>query len=313
MQLIAWMEGHPLLRTILAELERNNESANETIDTIVNDCRHHVRGIYTPPKYNATTSELHSATCLAIISRVSGLSDMSAEKIEFFIRSLGEFLTCNDRIEFGEAVKIIRDVAVDGLYEFLDEHLDERNAIYFLLIKYKQRSEWFRKLRLRGIAENGLEGRSGERALAIDVQEYVLDQGVEFFVEPASSSGEVDLVLKSSGDRYLIIDAKYLREHEDRSAVVSKLAGGFHQVSRYCTDYSVPDGFLVCFVATKTRLRLELEENDGIPFLAIGGKNVYYIEILIGEEPSASKSGKAQEYEIARAELVSLGSGNWTN
>ena len=231
--------------------------------------------------------------------------DLGESKRNFMLNNFGEYLTGNYHIKIDEAISAIRDVALDGLYEFLDEHLDDRNSIYAILLKYKQRSEWFRKHRLRSHAENGLEGKTGELALALDVQEYVLDQGVEFYVEPASASGEVDLVLKSSEGRFIVVDAKYVKDGSNRSSVCSKLASGFHQVSRYCNDYNVSDGFLINFVADKKRIRLGLDNADGIPYLEVGNRKIYYVEVNIADELSASRSGKAAEIEIHKDELIS--------
>jgi hypothetical protein len=43
---------------------------------------------------------------------------------------LAEYLT-EDHFERAEdAIKPLRDVAIDGLYEYLDEQIDTRNVIY---------------------------------------------------------------------------------------------------------------------------------------------------------------------------------------
>jgi hypothetical protein len=41
-----------------------------------------------------------------------------------------------------EASKSLRDVAIDGVYEYLDEQIDARNVIYSILLKYEQHCEW---------------------------------------------------------------------------------------------------------------------------------------------------------------------------
>jgi hypothetical protein len=46
-------------------------------------------------------------------------------------------------------------MAIDGVYEYLDEQIDTRNVIYSILLKYKQHSEWFHRKRLRAIADEG--------------------------------------------------------------------------------------------------------------------------------------------------------------
>ncbi|MDU0355660.1 hypothetical protein RS130_18825 [Paraglaciecola aquimarina] len=255
--------------------------------------------------YTAETNLKHSSVCWLIVKGIAELENVEPRKQQFVIQCLGEYLNNDAHIKFDDAVSVLRDVAIDGLYEHLDEHLDERNSIYSILIKYKQRSEWFRKNRLRDYAQSGLENKKGEVALAIDVQEYILDQGVEFFVEPASASGEVDLVLKSSEGRYIVVDAKYVKNESSRSSVLNKLASGFHQVARYCNDFDVGEGFLVNFVANTTRIRLGLDTLDSFPYLNVGNKIIYYIEVNIADEPSASKSGKATEIELSKEELIS--------
>lgn len=304
-QLLAWINSHPILSTIVEHLEKIPGDHNEHVDKIIREAPS-VEGSYDPGRYSARTSDEHAALCLKIVQGISKLEKLNQRQLNFTIRCLREYIDGNDSPKFEEALQVLRDVAVDGLYEYLDEQVDTRNAIYSILLKYKQRTEWFRKVRLRFIADNGLEGRQGERALAIDLQEYVLDQGVEFFVEPASISGEADLVLRAPETRYIILDAKYIPESANRSAIRDKLASGFNQVSRYCTDYSEPEGFLVAFNRSSTNVRLELENSDGFPFLTLGGKTIYYLEVDIADLPSASKSGKAAEVVIKADELKYL-------
>ena len=303
-QLIHWIKNHTLLRYVvedLSKIEGEHESRiHQTLTEVPG-----WKGSYDPGTYTAETNIKHSSVCWLIVIGISNMENIELYKQQFVISCLGEYLNGDAQIKFDDAVTVIRDVALDGLYEYLDEHLDERNSIYSILIKYKQRSEWFRKNRLRQYAEDGLEGKKGEVALAIDVQEYILDQGVEFFVEPASASGEVDLVLKSSEGRYIVVDAKYVKNESNRSSVLNKLASGFNQVARYCNDFDVSEGFLVNFVANKTKIRLSLDSHDGFPYLNVGNKVVYYIEVNIADEPSASKSGKATEIELSKGELIS--------
>lgn len=175
----------------------------------------------------------------------------------------------------------------------------------FGLSTRKQHSEWFHQKRLRTIADEGSEGIKGERGLARDPDEYVFNQDVEFIIEPRSSSGEADLILREPGGRYLIIDAKYVHEDSTRSTIRDQMNSGFHQVARYCEDYREPEGFLISFIRTSKRISLELEESDGLRFLKLGGKTIYYLPVQISDEPSASKSGKAEDVTITKEELVS--------
>lgn len=104
-----------------------------------------------------------------------------------------------------------------------------------------------------------------------------------------------------------ILDAKYVPENASRSLIVEKIAAGFHQVYRYCEDFNKPEGFLVCFNRTPKRITLKLEEADGLNYLRIGGRMVYYLAVSISDEPTASRSGRAEDVHIASEELVSAG------
>jgi len=303
-QLIGWITNHRLLKPVITELSEMKGDHVDCISKIISEAPENARGGYDPCKYSVTTNLNHSSVCYNLVKEISELGKLNESQQQFVISCLGEHLNGDIQINFEQAITVLRDVALDGLYEYLDEHLDERNAIYSILTKYKQRSEWFRKSRLRHYAVNGLEGKTGEKALALDVQEYVLDQGVEFFIEPASASGETDLILKSSEGRYIVIDAKYIKDESNRSSIKKKLSDGFHQVARYCNDFNVSEGFLVNFIADSKRLSLDLDILDGLSYLKVGSKIIYYIEINIANEPSASKSGKAEKIELSKEDLI---------
>jgi hypothetical protein len=305
-QLVDWLSNHPIFSALIRQLESGALTDVEQIRALSDGGS--TQGGAAPAslgQYSASTIEEHAAVCWAITRLVSEIAPNNLGTLRHICNEIHNYLTDDDDFaDLDKAVGTIRDVAIDGLYECLDEKLDSRNITYGLLLKYKQRSEWFHRSRLRAVADHGLEGKTGERGLAVDLQEYVFDQQVEFVIEPVSASGETDLVLKDPEGGRLILDDKYIAEDASRSEIVRKLSDGFHQVYRYCDDFNEADGFLVVFVRTTKRLALELEESDGARFLRLGGKNIYYIEVHISDEPSASRSGQAQEIQISRAELI---------
>ena len=255
--------------------------------------------------YNAVNIEQHAVICFTILEVVArSFNKLGNLEESRFLPALGVYLTKNITIEIDDAIREIRDVAFDGLFEYLDERLDSRNVILALLYKYKQRSEWFRRERLRQCAQNGLEGRKGEPALAIDLHEYLLDQSVEFFIEATSAKGEPDIVLRESDGKYVVVDAKYLKENYNSSEIKRKLAEGFHQVFQYCNDFNEPAGYLVVFSESPLRLLIDLEEQDSWRLLRLGGRQIYYVEISIANSPSASKLGRADEVTISKSDLV---------
>jgi hypothetical protein len=301
---LVWLENHPVLFSLVTRLQMLPIESQVQIEKIVAEASA-AQGCLQPGFYSAASVEEHAALCLHITRAAAKTITMEQHTRDYVLCNLAEYLTGQTPENPDEALKPLRDVAVDGIYEYMDEQIDTRNVIYSILLKYKQRSEWFRRARLRVIADEGQEGGKGERGLARDLQEYVFGQHIEFIVEPTSSSGEAHLILREPGGRYLVIDAKYVPVDATRSVIRDQIGAGFHQVARYCEDFREPEGFLVSFIRAPKRISLELEESDGLNFLKIGGKTIYYLAVQISDEPSASKSGKADEVVIAKEELAS--------
>jgi len=247
--------------------------------------------------YIADTVLEHAALSLAVLDRIATSASREVDQ-EDLLREMAIAITGRSW-GIDESLEAIRDVALDGLYEWIDEKIDSRNAVLGLLLKYKQRSEWFGRERLRSLAAGG-----GERSLAVELQQYIFDQGVEFTIEPTSSSGEPDLVLRDTDDSHVIIDAKYIAPGSPPSEYKRKLGHGFHQVARYCHDFNEPVGYLVVFLADNKTPMLPLAVQDGFSFLEVNGKNVYYVPVAIADAPSASRAGRAEEVAISMSDLI---------
>lgn len=306
-QLHGWLSSHPILAGHLHTIRRDAGESTAQATKIAADLAAQPGRLrsYEPGFYTATTLADHAGVCLAMLEAVAAHADSNFT--DFLLCNLGEYLTKNPQMEVEEAITTVRDVALDGLFEYLDEHLDARNVVLALIGKYKQRAEWFRAAALRALAVSDANSRGGERGLALDLYEYLLDQGVEFFVEPVSGSGEPDIVLREPQGRYVVLDAKYLRADDSPSDIKRKLASGFHQVARYCDDFQEPAGHLIVFSDSKRRITVDLAEADGWRYLLLGGRSVYYTEIRIAESPSASKLGKAEEVLVSREDLLTQG------
>jgi hypothetical protein len=309
-QVLSWLENHPILSGILQHLDNVPGEHHQEIQLMRGwknggDSRYWYIAIAKSDRrqedepdfkgYTPKNLEEHASACLEIIRALIAIQNQDFHKI------LAVYLTMN--YKFGEnPYESIKDICIRDLYEYLDEQLDGINAVNGLLRKYKQNAEWFQRQRLQQIKDE-YEGKSGEKALALHLQQYIFDQGVEFVIEPTSASGEVDLLLRDSAGQYTIIDAKYIELNATRSEIVSKIAKGFNQVARYCNDYNQHEGFLAVFVNDDISILVELKENDGFKYFEISGNIIYYIEINMSERLSASKSGKAKQISIAKNEL----------
>ena len=304
-QLLNWIENHPIFSKICGVLKHKYSSINDQLEKIINDTKGNINN-YNPGCHKSQVIEEHAALCYLTIRASASIVDKDINKQRFQLMCFSEFITGNDPGKIEDTLDIIKDIALDGLFEYLDEQIDDRNAIFGLLMKYKQLSEWFNRNDLVKIAEEGFAKKKGELALVSDLQKYIMNQGVEFIIEPTSASGEVDLILRDPDGKHLIVDAKYIKDSHSGTDIKRKLAKGFHQVMKYCEDYNEPEGFLVTFNNTNKRISLNIEEIDGIPFMQLGSKIIYHIFINIKQEPSASKLGIGKELTIEKKELKNV-------
>ena len=83
---------------------------------------------------------------------------------------------------------------------YVDEHLDDQQAILYFLRRYKHRCEWFHAERLRQAVRH--DTHKGEKTLALDLYEYMHDQGIDFHIEPHSTSGIPDFVADQIGSSF---------------------------------------------------------------------------------------------------------------
>jgi hypothetical protein len=315
LHLVEWVQHHPILSAMTAELR----AASDQFDAGIAQAEKVGRGqAHSLDPIRAASLNEHAALCLRVMDSIANAVRQQGNQPRVPGDDEGiphrELLNALAALVYGdftpkedESIERLRDIAVDGVYEFLDEGVDSRNAIMGLLIKYKQRSEWFHRARLRALANEGVERRRpGEESLAVDLQEYVFDQGVEFSIEPTSASGEADLVLRDVDGSHVVLDAKYISAGAPPSVFKDKLARGFHQVARYCNDFHEPAGYLVVFIADEKLPRLPVELSDGFEYITVKGRQVYYIPVIIADAPTASRAGVAQEVPVTLDDLVNV-------
>jgi hypothetical protein len=208
-------------------------------------------------------------------------------------------------------LEMFKDIFVEPLYEYIDEQLDDQRAVLGLLRRYKHHCEWFRRNDLLSISadekarssEPGRKSR-GEKQLALHLYEFLHSQGLSFSIEPASISGEADLVSAQNSDDPLIADIKVFVPQSGKNK--SYLISGFHQVYQYTLDYNESFGYLVIFKTCEEGLAFSYgQQEQSISFVNFNGKTIFFIVIdLFAHEKSASKRGKLRSYVITEQELV---------
>lgn len=210
-----------------------------------------------------------------------------------------------------ECLEFFKDIFIEPLYEYIDEQLDDHRAVLGLLRRYKHHCEWFRRNDLLGIfadektrsSESGKKSR-GEKRLALHLYEFLHSQGLAFSIEPASISGEADLVSAQDSDDPLIADVKVFDPQSGKNKAY--LISGFHQVYQYTLDYNESFGYLVIFKTCEEGLAFSSgQQEQSTSFVTFNGKTIFFIVIdLFAHEKSASKRGKLNSYVITEQELV---------
>src|SRR5579862_739385 len=74
-----------------------------------------------------------------------------------------------------ETLERFRSSYLEPFYEYLDEHLQERDLILSQLVRFKHLAEWFRREELWTVFKGAQ--RDGERRLAFKLYEYLYEQG----------------------------------------------------------------------------------------------------------------------------------------
>ncbi len=144
----------------------------------------------------------------------------------------------------------------------------------------------------------------GESILALQLYQYLHDQGIQFNIESKSASGRIDLISSQSGKDRLLADAKIF--NPERSHDCAYIIKGFRQVYDYMKDYNESFGYLVIFKTCEQDLSITTSyQESSIPFISHNNKTIFLVVIDLFNYPeSASKRGKLKAFEIMPEQFV---------
>jgi hypothetical protein len=203
-----------------------------------------------------------------------------------------------------DALENWKDIFLETFYDYLDEQLDDQRAILALLRRYKHKCEWFNREKLFTLWEQNT--KKGEKLLAMHLYEYLFDQGIDFFIEPASISGEADLVNSQIDEEPLVADVKIFNPLKSKAS--NYICSGFRQVYQYLLDYNESFGYLIIFKTCEEDLKFSLKpKEEFVPFITHNNKSIFLITIdIFIYEKSASKRGRLKTVEITETDLVNV-------
>jgi len=282
-QFWAYLLSEPFLRGIIDSLELRSTKVATEVGSILSG--------------QAMVFEIEEEEILGSYLVLKRCAESSNPNIESMI---GHLYT--HRTEYDEHINSFRDRFLEPLYDYLDEALDEKALMLALLKRYKKRCEWFQRDRMYSLWSE--DTQRGEKKLALDLYEYLFEQGINFQIEPKSASGEADLVAAQKGEEPLLADAKIFNPEKGKGKPY--LVKGFNQLYTYTRDYNETFGFLVIFKTCEDDLHFVLSEKaDSAPFLTHNNKTVFFIVIdLYPYNQPASHRGPLRSIEITGSDLV---------
>lgn len=283
-QFWGFLQDQPLLLGILESLEAQSQLVESDVNRI-----------FEPGDAMVFDSELENAVaCYLVVKRCVESDNNHAE-----ISVAHNY--CNES-KYNEILETFKDIFIEPLYDYLDEHLDDSNLLLSLLVKYKHKCEWFQRDSLLSIWKS--DTRRGEKRLAMHLYEHLYDQGINFSIEPASASGEVDAVSSQQGEDPLVADVKIF--NPEKSKGKSYIAKGFRQVYDYTLDYNEPVGYLLIFKTCEEELKFSLPNSThSTPFIKHNSKTIFFLVIDIhAYEETASQRGKLKYIEFTEDDLA---------
>lgn len=210
-------------------------------------------------------------------------------------------------VDFDAAFEFARTTFFEPFYEYLDENIDDRQAVLKVLRDYKHRSEWFRVEQLVELTE---DTKRGEKRLASDLYEYLHSCGIDIHIEPKSASGIPDFIADQSSDNRIVADAKLFWPEKQKSKTY--LVSGFNQVYTYLREFNEAVGYLVIFKMCNDGLNLLFPPTNSLfPHITVNNKTVFFCVIdLANRGVPASKRGKLKHYDIAEEDFYESVSDN---
>jgi hypothetical protein len=270
MRFWAFFDQAPILRAVAEELSARCPEAGGSVERIFK--RDHLEG---------STEEESAAIGYGVLRRFAE----QGKQLTFLhlVSTHGNYAELLDKF---------RTRYLRPFYDYLDEHLDDRNFVLFALVRYKWLCEWFERDALFNVWNQNLQ--RGEKTLALHLYRNLFEQGIDFQIEPWSVSGEADMVASQTSEHPLIADAKVFNPEKSKGG--SYIRQAFHQIYRYTCDYNQPIGYLVIFNTSEKQLNFDLKnESQPVPRITFNNKTVFFLEIDIFPHPESASRRKAGE------------------
>lgn len=287
-QFWGFLKSYPIFMGILEDLERSCPYMESDSEKIVREF-----------KVIQVDDELKNAALSYFVIKKCCEEPSTQVEMKIGATYLNEGIRNNNENVMLEQFKVS---FLDSLYDYLDEAIDDQRAMLDFLTRYKHKCEWFQRDNLYELWSSNTS--RGENSLAYCLYEYLHDQGLEFFIEPSSVKGRIDMISLQKKDDPLLVEIKIFSPEKRKGT--SYIAKGFNQIYQYTLKFNKPFGYLVIYNVSGKDLRFGLNKvEQSFSFIMHNNKTIFFIIIdIFPHEKPPSKRGLLETIDITEENLI---------
>ena len=194
------------------------------------------------------------------------------------------------------------NIFISPIIDYLETSQNADDFVLAMMVKYKQRAEWFDRSYLLEVAlQKDDDYSKTEERLKQDFYRYLFDQGMDFFVEPFSPSDKSRadvLSAKLEDGRRLVVEAKV---HDGKGRKEDWVTSGITQAASYAQQWGEPHAYLLVYNICENSLLKFSGARQEYNLWAISalGKEIRIVDININNKLPASQAKQLQEINIA--------------
>ena len=252
----------------------------------------------------ANTPEKRAAFGYQVLSELLLNSNMSNDTLLKIVVSVGIRYTYGST-NISDMITKFVEVFIEPIIDYLEFHRNDDDLILALMIKYKQRCEWFDsetliQQTLSVDVNPAISSSNIEQRLKRDFYRYLFDNGLDFVLEPESpkQKGKADVFTpKLSNEQRLIVEAKVF-DGKDRDE--NWIREGIAQAASYAEEWGESIGYLLVYNIAENCL-LEFEGANILSNLWVinsHGKEIRIIDINLNNKLPASKASQLVRHKV---------------
>lgn len=225
-------------------------------------------------RYHTNSFDEHIALSFACLEAIATAKDCSLEAVVFLVRTIEEFLTGIESDNWNANLDNVRYIILDDVEDWFEERIEDETGLMRLLDSYASRVRHTRRSRTRAIATEGLEGRIGAAALALDLEDWT------YTCQDSYSVKALDDVKESKFKRVTTV---LVPEDADEAGVKRILGDAFAKIASFCVHNDETAAILVAFMNCKMDVTVDLPYRSGSDVLELQGRNIFYLQVdLVG-------------------------------